>query len=516
MNPDGGPAIPVSVNTDRAIMGGTAIPVYGYASAPTDGRPAQAGAAMPVRVLTAADLVQNGGTWVLEGRYAAMPVYTAPASSGVMGGPAIAVYPINAWPPSSAVPAWAPTDLTNLLFWGKRDGVNYQDVARTTPATKMNDDVMSWSDYSGNGNHIIYKSIDKMKLSPSGLYSNANGDMTIPNGIAANTRAVSMFLSGRSLTPANQQAIVSLGGANKFIFQYLTNKQIIYNDPNIIDGIAIDGTWLKHGVIGSVANLRFIKGATTLDVAALPADALVGGIFGGVAGLNWNGFTGELIIYSRALSAAEQTQVINYLARWDNPLYARLYVFDGDSQTNGFGLADPATQSYPAQVMALYNNSTFYSGNLGVNSQTTADMTADGVATIDPHYDVRRAKNIVLALCGTNDLYGGANAATTYNRIVAYHTARRAAGYKTVAFTILPRSDGGTPGSFEADRQTVNTNIRNNWAGWADALADVAANATIGDAGDEANPTYYQDLIHLTTAGYAIVAGIAKTAADTI
>lgn len=108
MNPDGGPAIPVSVNTDRAPMGGTAIPVYGYASAPTDGRPAQAGAAMPVRVLTAADLVQNGGTWVLEGRYAAMPVYTAPSSSGVMGGPAIAVYPINAWPPSATPPVVIP------------------------------------------------------------------------------------------------------------------------------------------------------------------------------------------------------------------------------------------------------------------------------------------------------------------------------------------------------------------------------------------------------------------------
>lgn len=98
VKPDGGPAIAVSVNTDRPIQGGSAIPVYGYTSAPTS-RPAQGGAAQPVRVLTAADLVQNGGTWVLEGG-PAMPVFTAPASSGVLSGPALPVYPVNPseWP----------------------------------------------------------------------------------------------------------------------------------------------------------------------------------------------------------------------------------------------------------------------------------------------------------------------------------------------------------------------------------------------------------------------------------
>lgn len=117
MNPAGGAAIPVSIDTTRKVQGGVAIPVYGYASAPTDGRPAQGGAAIPVRVLTAADLKQNGGQWTVEGRPYALPVYTAPATTKVMGGPALAVYPVNAWPPSNAAPATPSSLLTGLQVW---------------------------------------------------------------------------------------------------------------------------------------------------------------------------------------------------------------------------------------------------------------------------------------------------------------------------------------------------------------------------------------------------------------
>lgn len=42
----------------------------------------------------------------------------------------------------------------------------------------------------------------------------------------------------------------------------------------------------------------------------------------------------------------------------------------------------------------------------------------------------------------------------------------------------------------------------------ADGLADVGADATIGQAGDELNLTYYEDGIHPTEAGHVIIAGI--------
>lgn len=145
-NPGGGAAIPVSIDTMRTVQGGAAIPVYGYASAPTDGRPAMAGAAIPVRVLTAADLKENGGTWTLEGRPYALPVYTAPATATVMGGPALAVYPINAWPPVPVPPTPPvsddpPTVSSGTLLLGLlAHKLTFAD----------GDAVSTWADQSGN------------------------------------------------------------------------------------------------------------------------------------------------------------------------------------------------------------------------------------------------------------------------------------------------------------------------------------------------------------------------------
>jgi lysophospholipase L1-like esterase len=72
-----------------------------------------------------------------------------------------------------------------------------------------------------------------------------------------------------------------------------------------------------------------------------------------------------------------------------------------------------------------------------------------------------------------------------------------------VVCTMLPRT--GT----DAERAAYNTAIRANWATYADALADPAADARIGDNGDNADLTYYDaDAVHLNDAGYAIAAAI--------
>lgn len=131
---------------------------------------------------------------------------------------------------------------------------------------------------------------------------------------------------------------------------------------------------------------------------------------------------------------------------------------------------------------------------------------------------------MLIAWGGTNDLYFGASAATTYSRIVTYATARKAAGWRVIILSILPRSAGIPPPTFEADRQTVNaalladfptatahTNITRGGA-YADFLINIGADTTIGEAGDELNTTYYADRVHLTNAGYAIVADYVKKA----
>jgi lysophospholipase L1-like esterase len=134
----------------------------------------------------------------------------------------------------------------------------------------------------------------------------------------------------------------------------------------------------------------------------------------------------------------------------------------------------------------------------------------DAATQVDPNFSANRPANILIAWAGTNDLVLGANVATTQTRITTYCTNRRAVGWKVIIGTILPRDFGGT---FEADRQTVNTWIRANWATFADGMADFAADARIGDAGDNFDLTYYlNDFIHMNGNGYNVIAGIVRTA----
>jgi hypothetical protein len=86
--------MPVAIVTDNITEGGVAISVYGYPAIPTDGRSVLGQPAKRVKVLQASDLVQNGGTYWLDGRIEAMPVYTD--TTGITeGNVTIAVYVVG-------------------------------------------------------------------------------------------------------------------------------------------------------------------------------------------------------------------------------------------------------------------------------------------------------------------------------------------------------------------------------------------------------------------------------------
>lgn len=217
------------------------------------------------------------------------------------------------------------------------------------------------------------------------------------------------------------------------------------------------------------------------------------------------------------LTAVNFADVANNLVTpTENPSQIRI-VCDGNSMTYGTGTTT-LLKAYPKQLIRSINDIVNYEAahNIGIAGQTTPQIITAYPNRAALCFDTSKSKNIYVPWECTNDLFFGASAATAYSNYVTLCGLARDTGYKVVAVTVLPRSNSGTPGTFEADRQTVNTNIRNNWASFADALADVAANTTIGDAGDETNATYYSDLVHMTDAGYLIVADIIKTAILTI
>jgi lysophospholipase L1-like esterase len=188
-------------------------------------------------------------------------------------------------------------------------------------------------------------------------------------------------------------------------------------------------------------------------------------------------------------------------------------VFDGDSLTFGYGGMPyggfPHGQDFPSQVVgSLPAEGSYY--NVGVGGETIATMLANAPTAVDPKLAAGRTNVCVLA-GGSNDIFY--TDADPYANIVAYCQARRAAGWKMVVCTITPRSDTSLPADFETKRQSVNSRLRANWQGYADALADFGNDASIGQAGQSSDTRYYAgDGAHHNVNGYAIRAGYVLSA----
>lgn len=177
-----------------------------------------------------------------------------------------------------------------------------------------------------------------------------------------------------------------------------------------------------------------------------------------------------------------------------------LIIFEGDSLTVG---TTGVTNSYPYVAITSLGRASYDYYNVAVTGQTVVQMLADASYQYYPIIGAH-AKDICVTWGGTNDISAGDSATTVYNNIVALCTAQRAAGYKVVVCTIIAR---GTFGAGQNTiKATVNANIVANWATFADALCNLAADARLSNSSDA---TYYNaDTVHLTTTGYAVVSAL--------
>lgn len=263
-------------------------------------------------------------------------------------------------------------------------------------------------------------------------------------------------------------------------------------------GSGVGGWFGNSGVAGPVS------GAVTYLVK--PED-----VIGGVVRFRSRARVGSA--GSRTIWSSESWP-LRMSAQWRGPITPVLsrIIFDGDSQTaDVYG----GGTTVAAQTLALLTRSTGI--NYAVGGQTLDDMTADAVAQIDGAYPTDGRRPVVAAWGGTNNLKIGETGAATHTKYSDYLKARKAAGFTTLAVTMLPRSDAGVDAGYETQRQAFNTAVRTNWRGYADRLVDLAADTRIGDAGDETNTTYFHtDLVHLNNTGRGIVAAAYRDALNSI
>lgn len=236
------------------------------------------------------------------------------------------------------------------------------------------------------------------------------------------------------------------------------------------------GTWA-----GSLASTTTTIGATNLSGSG-----------------GWSGSLAHAALWNVALAAAQ----VGDLYGWRGG--TRLSI-DGDSRSIG---AVSNAVPWPRQLLSLTTR-ILRPAVYAVSGQTAAQCLADAATEIDP-----LAPALCILLAGVNDALAGSNAAAIYASLLSYAQGRIAAGHRVAICTELPAtSTAANNVTWNTTRATLNTSIRNGAAANGYTVIDLAADATIGGNAASDNTTYYNaDKLHLTTAGYAIVAGVVATA----
>lgn len=185
-----------------------------------------------------------------------------------------------------------------------------------------------------------------------------------------------------------------------------------------------------------------------------------------------------------------------------------ILIFEGDSLTApNANLAIGTAGGYAIRLVASAGAG-IQSSNLAVGGSRVATMSARSAA-VDALYDATRPWQVLFVWIGINDFADGRTEAAVYADIVAYCQARRAVGFKVVAFTLQPTNQ--VPAT-EAKRQALQADMQANWPTFADALVDLTAEATIGPLAAASDLTLFYDGLHMTGAGQGYVLPLAQTA----
>lgn len=384
--------------------------------------------------------------------------------------------------------------------------------------------IPTWPDCSGNGFDLTQptdtakprKSTDYMGYSVASFLSKSNQLFAIHTNLTIHTRSNSIYMKIRGMGYVSSATPVSDSGTTAYADFGSGSKELMYMGGSPWTQIVYDGG--GHSIITrllssttqqsvswrlGVSNIKMWDGVTNITVASpLATNTLTGGRIGGAASFTFpfNGDIEELAIYNRTLSDSEDAAVLKSMAPAP---FTRNVIFDGDSLTAGYNSAQSGIlfiTNYPYQTCRLTPQ--IHGNNMG---KTSATFTNLPVVALSPFIDTTNFKrNIVVIWCGTNDIFtDGINDTTCIARYKYYVNARQTEGWKVIILSMIVR--GQFNSTMEGYRVAFNAYLRTNNA-WADGFADVANDSRLQDTN---NATYFQsDKIHLTQAGYGVVAEV--------
>lgn len=232
---------------------------------------------------------------------------------------------------------------------------------------------------------------------------------------------------------------------------------------------------------------------------------------GQVQSLGTGGAISNLTVYSTETSS-EESAILDALFVGKEPAnVTKRIVASGDSISIGTGAAD-VTSIFATKAAAALGD------GWGAACQGTGGLSIAGIAALNTEralslYNSALERNVCVYYAGTNDLLGSLSNVATMTPLATMQSGYSAlcqqakdAGFFVVACTIA--SLGGTTNydaTVESQRQAFNAWLRLNYTTFADALADIGANATIGAPGACDNTTYFIGKIHPTDAGHVVM-----------
>lgn len=297
---------------------------------------------------------------------------------------------------------------------------------------------------------------------------------------------------------------------------------LTFHDYNLLDGhIKCIAAWRDPATtFGSMAVPHMIvsRAVTAASGGAGTYQEFIGSVWGGALP---QAFSARAVIVMRGIATRAQIEAVTTWAITYHNAFndgVKFVTWDGDSIANGALLNNTGTDytmSYSGRSMQDARLLSYASTNIGVPNLQVSDLISrystdnryTEVSGAGIYFKAGRTKDIVASNGGTNDLFFGASAATTFSRLQSYAALVHAQGRKIVQGTILPRNDNG--GVNEAARATLNGLILGNIGSGStqfDAVADGASDATMGLLATTGNATYYQsDHVHPTATGHSLL-----------
>jgi lysophospholipase L1-like esterase len=402
------------------------------------------------------------------------------------------------------------------------DGQNLDSTALSAHLGTAVGTVTTFYDLTGNGNHAVQTTVSAQADIQADLRMNGivtvsmvgqsnTGHYVIPAGVTLDRQSsevIGVAEWWQSTVTAGWFEIGAASNANMGVFA-LSTPTMRGTPPGSNTAFPAQARpiWMNH--VGTSPTATFEQDGEINSGAALGSATASGGFFGRLIPLNaYRGYfhTGFIAFYNRVLSAGERSAA----KAASNSIFkcvssGGVLIYQGDSIAAS-STVQTLRNGWTHQVTPLLTGNprqfNYSGGGQRLDVVLAAYATVPG-PTLTRYSTERR---VVFVPLGTNDMgVGGRTAAQVYADTQSYCSSVRASGGLVIVSTLLPRTSYGV--SNVTEFATFNSNLRANWASFADGFVDFANEPTMGTGA--ANTSLYVDGLHPTAYGNSLLAAYA-------